>query len=972
MINSCLKLILLFSAIVLLTNLTYSQTDEQRKQITASYNQELLKELADNASKTYNEDLKKAEAYARANNIPTVITSENGELVKLTKILDDGTLLYLTTHNRGAGVTARADKLYTGGGLNLAVEGEGMLLGVWDGGRVLENHTLLSNRVTQIDDPDGYSNHATHVAGTMIGRDLVQGGDARGMSFRASLNAYDFGNDFSEMTTAAANGLLISNHSYGFDADALPQYYFGSYDNTAAQVDFLLYNAPYYTAVFSAGNDRNAGHNPGDNGYDILTDRGVSKNGITVAAVGEVLNYTGPSSVNMSSFSSWGPTDDNRIKPDISAKGVNLYSSFAISPTSYGYLSGTSMATPSVSGTLGLLQELNSDIKGTFMKSATVKALMIHTASEAGNFDGPDPRFGWGLINAEAAAEVILNEDFQSLVEENILNNGGTYTKTVTALGTEPLVVTIAWTDPAGSVQGAVEDDPTPRLVNDLDIQVVDNASGVNYPWRLSGFGFAFAPTKGVNSADNVEKVEINAPSGDYTIIVNHKGSLQSGSQDFSLIATGISESDIAFTPDNLSKIYCSNEVAEYYFNYSSNDSYIGPTTLSATGLPAGAIATFIPEVITADEDFVLQISGLESVSEGTYAFNVVANGPSVSKTKEIELTVNSANPLNTTTLTSPSDGAVNVYINPDLMWTAVTGADSYTVQVSETSDFNFILFEAATNQTILNLPGLSDNTQYYWRVSPISECVTGDYVSSSFITETLVCSIDQSAIDTPITITQVPNEVNSVITIPAEEDILVGDVNVSINLTHTWLADLTISLVSPSGTEVVIINNACGEYDNIIAVFDESGSDINCLETIPSINGIVKPQNSFSPFIGENAAGDWTLRVVDGYNQDGGALNGFSLELCSTAGPLSVADKELEGFVIYPNPAKNHFEFTLLNQQENVKVGVYDINGRLLISKSFNTNERKLVSVENLSNGMYFVEVINGQQKGVKKLMVK
>lgn len=966
------KLILMLSFVSF--NFLTAQTDEQKREIIATYDHALLSQMANEFSLAFENDLKAARVYAMENNLPTVIFTENGGMSKLHKVLEDGTLLYLSTDNRGAGVTVRANKLYTGpsGGLNLSVEGTGMTLGVWDGGKVLDTHELLVDRVTQQDGSTTLSNHATHVSGTMIGSNVPASGQARGMAFRASLNAYDFDNDLSEMTTAAANGLLISNHSYGLNAEFLPTYYFGRYDNLAVQVDNILYNAPYYTAVFSAGNDRNAGYNTGDNGYDLLTDRGVSKNGITVAAVNQVNNYTGPSSVVMSSFSSWGPTDDGRIKPDISAKGVNTYSSVATSNTAYGSMNGTSMATPSVSGSLGLLQELYSDIHGNFMKSSTLRALAIHTASEAGVFPGPDYQFGWGLLDCETAAITILEEEFQSLIEENSLADGATFTKSVTALGTEPLVVTIAWTDPAGTVQGTTVDDTTPRLVNDLDLRVVDASNNTTYPWALSAFSYTSPAIRSVNNVDNVEKVEIDVPSGDYTIIVNHKGTLDSGNQDFALIVTGISESDFAFTPENITKTFCADEVGDYYFNYSSSDTYNGPTTLSVTGLPAGAVATFTPSVITADEDFTLEISGLDSVTPGTYSFDVVATGTSDTKTRQMEIEVLSADPISDVTLNYPSAGESGVYIYPGLTWDAVSGASGYKVEVSELSDFSTLIFEDTVEANTVSVPALNSNTQYYWRVMAFSECVDANFVSSSFTTEAVNCSISSTANDNPQPIDTVPNTVTSIINVPAGQDILVGDINVTVNLSHTWMGDLTVSLTSPSGTSVVLFSNACDDLDDTNVTFDDSGVEFSCSGTVPALSGTMQPQNLLTPFIGENAAGDWTLTVNDGYDEDGGFLNSFSLELCSTAGPLSVADKELEGFAIYPNPAKNHFEFTLLNQQENVKVGVYDINGRLLISKSFNTNERKLVSVENLSSGMYFVEVINGQQKGVKKLMVK
>ena len=90
-------------------------------------------------------------------------------------------------------------------------------------------------------------------------------------------------------------------------------------------------------------------------------------------------------------FSSRGPCPDGRIKPDVSAPGVDLYSCYDSSNTSYGYMSGTSMATPSTTGSCGLVvsyyRRLNA---GKDMRAATLKGLVINTADEAGPADGPD------------------------------------------------------------------------------------------------------------------------------------------------------------------------------------------------------------------------------------------------------------------------------------------------------------------------------------------------------------------------------------------------------------------------------------------------------------------------------------------------------------------------------------------------------------------------------------------------------
>lgn len=178
---------------------------------------------------------------------------------------------------------------------------------------------------------------------------------------------------------------------------------------------------------------------------------------------------------------------------------------------------------------------------------------MIHSADEAGDADGPDPRFGWGLLNAEKAAILITNAfetNNKVLIQEfdsrtSPLLQGSVFTKVIKAKGTEPLVATISWTDRSGVVNTGTVDLATPVLVNDLDIRIT-KGNEVFFPWRLNDVR-SLPAIKADNSVDNVEKIEINNPANDfYTITVNHKGSLIGDSQDFSLIVSGVDESTLS------------------------------------------------------------------------------------------------------------------------------------------------------------------------------------------------------------------------------------------------------------------------------------------------------------------------------------------------------------------------------------------------------------------------------------------
>lgn len=548
-----------------------------------------LQRMSEQLSEQWQQQRSQTLQRARELNLPVRIELDDGRVAELQRF-DDGHPVYVETHNLTAAATSSVDALWPGAETGLDLSGEDITLGIWDAGAVRESHQELQGRVEQIDGATNLNTHATHVAGTMMAAGVEE--EARGMAFEAQLHAHDWNSDLSQMYEAAAEGLVISNHSYGlimgwhFDSDdSTWRWYgdievsetedisFGYYGALTRLWDEFAYEAPHYLVVKSAGNSRLQGPSSqpvehevwdpdeeewvisttqrdldgGPDGFTSLGGRAVAKNVLSVAAVHSSGGQEpGTYEPQTGSFSSMGPTDDGRIKPELSAQGVDVYSPTAEGTSAYRGLTGTSMAAPVVSGAAGLLQQHYRQLyQGERPYASTLRALLLHTTDRAGGHEGPDYVFGWGLMNARRAAE-LLSESVQFAgeqhVQELVLEEGQQLELQVESDGETPLRATIAWTDPPGSVPTQkILNNEEPALVNDLDLRVHADGGATYRPWVLDASEPGQLATTGDNIVDNVEQVYVEDPeAGGYTIALSHKDGLEGGSQQVSLILSGV------------------------------------------------------------------------------------------------------------------------------------------------------------------------------------------------------------------------------------------------------------------------------------------------------------------------------------------------------------------------------------------------------------------------------------------------
>lgn len=491
-----------------------------------------------------------------------------GKYIRPNRVLSNGTPVYFSTnHGRSMRKAIKADVLTNGGIGGFNLNGSGIQVGVWDGGHVFATHEEFTGgpdffgyqvpiEIPDAETPDMWSGHPTAVTSVIMAKGLFHEDnyDVTGVApMLEKVYSYDWEDDvieiFDQLQTNNNTDFILSNHSYGYplidrEGNILEDQYIGYYGEWSSILDQITHTYPYYLHIAAGGNDGNNSYPTQEVfGLDLLTGSTTAKNVLTVASFSMDDDAT---NIRASKFSSAGPTNDFRIKPEISVLGsqVGVAYWFLNDPDRKdGYVvnSGTSFAAPGAAGGIALLQQLHQEQTGNYMMGATVKALICHTADdidywyEPGDIPGPDVKTGYGALNLEQAASLIKLDDTKpNTLTEFTLNQGETkqlYFVTLDKEGT--LTATLSWFDPTAAV------DATTALVNDLDLRIRDG-NETFFPWKLPTLTQQTTAIKGDNNRDTLEKISITGfLDGVYEITVNHKSDLTNGEQKASLVLSG-------------------------------------------------------------------------------------------------------------------------------------------------------------------------------------------------------------------------------------------------------------------------------------------------------------------------------------------------------------------------------------------------------------------------------------------------
>lgn len=484
------------------------------------------------------------------------------------------------SHNSGAalisGVTAVQAAPY-------GLSGEGVVAGVLDIGVAQADHPAFEGRVTAHDTGTA-AFHPTHVTGT-----VAAGGTnatARGMAPKVTVHQYSYGatsqNSLDRKNDALVEfPIVVDNNSWGFvtgwnydDGTSRWGWYesdgFGAYTESSQKVDAIVRDRKVLV-MFSAGNDGNERgpvsfpyehvhpydpddeitwcmsndgsgtdcpvatcgdrcekvKHPSDGTWSNMSRLGGAKNAVAVGAI--VQGAKTPAS-----FSSRGPSRDGRIKPDLVAKGVNVFSTG--NGGGYSQSNGTSMATPVVTGVAALVVEQWRRTMGATPQPDELKAVLLNGAEDLGT-PGPDYAYGFGLVNAQVAVDNVIADAGQGhRIRRGTVRGGDVIEHSFDLAAAETIRLTMVWTDPAFDPSGGGYWSHT--LINDLDLEVVAPDGSVILPWVGDAVTPENGSTRGVNDRDTVEQIDMTASvAGTYKAVIS--GTTPGGPQEYALVASG-------------------------------------------------------------------------------------------------------------------------------------------------------------------------------------------------------------------------------------------------------------------------------------------------------------------------------------------------------------------------------------------------------------------------------------------------
>jgi len=580
------------------------------------------------------------------------------------------------------------DALSAAAGRNL--QGTQVTLGMGDDGDP-STHIDFAGRLNQRN-PAAPSAHSTHSTGTAAGGGILNP-KYHGMAPQASIVSQYFSDILVNAPTYITdyNMVLTNNSYYSGNAGCSGE---GVYDDLASYTDMQLDQNPHLLHVFAAGNDGALTCSPYPADFaTIKSGFQCAKDALTVGGIDNTTYGIKPGS-------SRGPVQDGRIKPEIMAGGQNIYSTFPYN--TYGYLSGTSMSAPTVTGTLALLYQRYRQLHGgADPTAALIKALACNSADDLGN-PGPDYTFGFGMLNARTSVESLEKGQYFT----GSMSNGGTTNFTISGVpaGLYQIKVMLYWPDVAAAAYASS------ALVNDLDLTVTAPDASMHLPMILnpSPANVNNNAVEGVDTTNNIEQVVINnPPAGNFTVSV--KGTrVPSGPQSFAIAYQVIAPSVTVEYPFG-GETWVPGE--SEYIRWSTYGGGLNSFTIEYSA-DSGNSWTVLSSNVAAGARLFPWVVPPTATSKALV--QVICNGTGLSGMSHYPFTV-----LGQPTLVA--DSACPGYTQ--LVWNSIPSANLYQIMLLRGDSMQVV---ASTTDTSFLFAGLNRDSSYWFSVRALDSGAPG------------------------------------------------------------------------------------------------------------------------------------------------------------------------------------------------------------------------------------------------------
>ena len=351
-----------------------------------------------------------------------------------------------------------------------------------------------------------------------------------------------------------------------------------------------------------------------------------------------------------------------------------------------------------------------------------------------------------------------------------------------------------------------------------------------------------------------------------------------------------------------IEKNICGQSSTTFSFQLKQYSGFSSPVQFSVSGLPNGATASIEPQSLaTNNASATLNIVSNGAIS-GTYTLTLV--GTSGNRVEQQQFFVRLyPTTIAAPSLTSPADQANAQPTSIRLSWNLMAEADEYQIQISQDENFSSIDQAFVTTNSFLDVEQLTGETTYFWRVKAINACGESIYSSANqFTTDVLSCATF-SANNLPRNIQDATQTTigNTIASILVADDLSITDIDIRVNITHSYVEDITMTLIAPGGEEVVLIRNQGGSANNFTDTDFDSEASVSIQSASAPFNGTFRPLESLSSLYGTSGRGTWQLKVNDNAAQDVGTINSVLLDICFNGQVSPNDDNDL-----YPNEEDN------------------------------------------------------------------